>query len=77
MGDKDNRFIKHPLQPQKFILHFAPDQRIKRRERLIQKPNVRLDGQRSGDPYALLLSAGKFTREIFFAALKANEFDNF
>ncbi len=77
MGDKHDGFFQHSLKAQKFILHFAADERIKRRKRFVQKPDIGLDGKRAGDPYPLLLPAGKLARVIILTALQADKLDNF
>ena len=56
MGDEDHGLVQKALQPQEFILHLAPYQRIQRREGFVQKPDVGFDDQRPGDADALLLA---------------------
>ena len=56
MGDKEDGLLQQTLKPQEFILHFLTDQRIQRRKRFIQQPDIRLDRQGSSNAHALLLA---------------------
>ena len=60
-------FCRSVLQPQELVLHLAADQRIERRERLVEEPELRPDRERAGDADALLLAAGKLARQILLA----------
>ena len=71
--DEDDGLLQHRLQPQKLVLHLPPDQRIERGERLVEKPDVRVGGERAGDADALLLTAGELVRQIVLAALETDE----
>ena len=62
MGDEDDGLVQHALQPHQLVLHLAADQRIERRERLVEEPDLRLDRQAAGDADALLLAAGQLAR---------------
>ena len=63
-------FLQHALQPQELVLHLAADQRIERRERLVEEPDLRLDREDAGDADALLLAAGQFARIEALAAAR-------
>ena len=69
VGDEYDGLLQHRLQPQELVLHLTPDQGIERGERLVEEPDVRVGGERTGDADALLLSAGKLVRQIMLAAL--------
>ena len=43
-------FLQHALQPHQLVLHLAADQRIERREGLVEKPDLRLDRQARAMP---------------------------
>ena len=73
VGDEHDGLLQHRLQPQELVLHLTPDQRIERGERLVEKPDVRVGGERAGDADALLLSAGELVRQIVLAALEPDE----
>ena len=61
-------FFSTDLQAEELVLHLAPDQRIERREGLVEEPQLRLDGERAGDADALLLAAGQLARQSRLAA---------
>ena len=69
-------FCSTALQAQELVLHLAPDQRIERGERLVEEPELRVDGERAGDADALLLAAGELARKIVLAALEADQLDH-
>ena len=54
VGDEDDGLPQRGLQPQEFILHLAPDQRIERAERLVEKPQGWFYGKASCDADTLL-----------------------
>ena len=56
-------FCSTALQAQELVLHLAPDQRIERRERLVEEPELGLDRERAGDADPLLLAAGELARD--------------
>ncbi len=76
VGDEDDGLLQDRLQPQELVLHLAADQRIERRERLVEEPELGADRQRAGDADALLLAAGELAREARLAAAEANELDH-
>ena len=76
MGDEDDGLLQHRLQAQELVLHLAPDQRIERGERLVEEPDLRVDGERAGDADALLLAAGELVRQIVLAALEPDQLDH-
>ncbi len=55
--------LQHRLQAHELVLHLAPDQRIERRERLVEEPQFRLHRQRAGDADPLLLAARELARD--------------
>ena len=76
MGDEGDGLPQHTLQAHELVLHLAPDERVERREGLVQEPDVRLHRQGSGDSDALLLSAGKLTWIVALAAFEPDELDH-
>ena len=76
VGDEDDGLVQQRLQAQELVLHLAADQRIERRERLVEEPEFRLDGERAGDADALLLAAGQLARVVVLAALQADQLDD-
>ena len=73
MGDEHDGLLQHRLEAEKLVLHFTPDQGIEGGERLVEKPDVRVGGERAGDADALLLAAGELVRQIAFTALEPDE----
>ena len=73
VGDEHDGLLQHRLEAQEFVLHLPPDQRIERGERLVEKPDVGVGGERAGDADALLLAAGKLVRQIALTALEPDE----
>ena len=69
VGDEHDGLLQHRLQPEELVLHLTPDQGIERGKRLVEKPDVRVGGERTGDADTLLLSAGELVRQIVLAAL--------
>ena len=45
-------------------------------KRFVQKPDIGFNGKRTGNAHALLLTTGKFAREIGLASLKPHEIDH-
>ena len=76
MGDEDNGFLQYTLQPHQLGLHLAADQRIEGGERFVEKPDLGLHRERSGDANALLLAAGEFRWKMPLAAGQAYEVDH-
>ena len=74
--DEDDGLMQKVLEAEEFILHFPPDQRVERRKRLVQKPYVGLDGERSTNPHALLLTSRQLSRIVAFTTLQSDQFDN-
>src|SRR3546814_21142366 len=70
MGDEDDGLAQHRLQAQELVLHLAADQRVERREGLVEEPDLRLHRQRARDADALLLAAGQLARTIGIPALE-------
>ena len=64
VGDEDHRLVDLATQPDDLVLHVAADQRVERRERLVEQQDVGIGGQCSGEPDALLLSAAELVRAI-------------
>ena len=60
MRHEQDRFLEPRLQFQQFVLKLLADQRVERAEGLVEKPDFGIDGKRTGDADALLLSAGQF-----------------
>ena len=76
VGDEHDALAEHLLQTQELVLHVAPDQRIERRERLVEKPDVRLDREAAGDADTLLLAAGQLARETVLAPFQSDQTDD-
>ncbi len=47
------------LQRTQLVLHVAPDQRVERRERLVEEQHLGIEDERAGEPDALLHPAGQ------------------
>ncbi len=77
VGDEDDGLVQHLLQAQELVLHLPADQGIERRERLVEEPQLRPDGERAGDAHALLLAAGKLVGKRTLAPLQAHQLDHF
>ena len=73
VGDEDDGLVQQFLQAHELVLHLPADQRIERREGLVQEPDVGLGGERARDADALLLSAGQFARIVMLASLEADQ----
>ena len=76
MGDEDDRLVQHILQPHQFVLHLAADQRVERRKRLVEEPDLGLGRQAAGNAHPLLLAARQFTRVEMLATAKADQVDH-
>src|SRR3546814_12392222 len=76
MGDEDDGLAQHRLQAQELVLHLAADQRIERREGLVEEPDLRLHRQRASDADALLLASGQLARILGLAALENAQLDD-
>ena len=76
MGDEDDGLLQPRLQAHEFVLQLAPDQRVERREGFVEKPQLRLDRERSCDAHALLLPARKLARKGGLAPRKAHQRDH-
>ena len=59
VGDEDHRLADLVVQPDHLVLHVPADQRVERRERLVEQHHRRVDGQRAGQPDPLLHAAGE------------------
>ena len=77
VGDEHDGLVQNFLQAHEFVLHLAPDQWIQRRKGFVEKPDIRLRGERARDADALLLAAGQFPRVVLFAAVETDQFDDF
>src|SRR3546814_17489905 len=64
VGDEDDGFAQHRLQAQELVLHLAADQRVERRERLVEEPDLRPHRQRAGDADEMLLAARQTARIV-------------
>ena len=76
VGDEDDGLVQQLLQPEELVLHLAADQRIERREWLVEKPELRPDGERAGDADPLLLAAGELAWEVAFPPLEPDQLDH-
>src|SRR5687767_9223999 len=63
------RYPEPLLQGSQFVAHAKADVAVKIGEGLVQQQHRRLDDQRSGQSYALLLSAGQLSGFSLFHAL--------
>ena len=59
MGDEDHRLADLAVQPDDLVLHVPADQRVERRERLVEEEHLRVHRQRPGQADALLHAAGE------------------
>ena len=77
MRHEQDRFLEPRLQFQQFVLKLLADQRVERAEGLVEKPDFGIDGKRTGDADALLLSARQFRRVGAAAAVKPDKIEHF
>ena len=77
MRHEQDRFLEPRLQFQQFVLKLLSDQRVERAEGLVEKPDFGVDGKRTGDADALLLSARQFRRVGAAAAVKPDKIEHF
>ncbi|BFO14685.1 hypothetical protein SHKM778_10730 [Streptomyces sp. KM77-8] len=68
MGDEDHRAALLPVQPDHFLLHVPPDQRVERAERLVEEEDFGVDGQSPCQTDALALTAGELGGSALFQA---------
>jgi DtxR family Mn-dependent transcriptional regulator len=71
--DEDHRLAKLALQPDHFVLHVAPDQRVERAERLVEEHDLGVHGERPGETDPLLLAAGQLIRVVVCMAVEADQ----
>ena len=76
VGDEHHRLAELLLEPDHLVLHVAPDQRVERRERLVEQQHLRVDGQRAGQADALLHAAGELVGVVVLVALEADQLDD-
>ena len=76
MGDEHDGLVQHPLEAQELVLHLPADERVERRERLVEEPDLGLDRERAGDADALLLATRELVREARLAPLEADEIEH-
>ena len=57
VGDEDHRLADLAVQADDLVLHVAADERVERRERLVEEQHVGVAGQRPGEADALLHAA--------------------
>ena len=77
MRDEHDGLAQQLLQPKELVLHLAADQRIERREGLVEEPDVRSHRERARDAHTLLLATRELSREVVLAALQPNEPNHF
>src|SRR5215207_3389962 len=70
--DEDDRPLDLALDVQKQVLHVASDQGVERREGLVHQENLLLGRQGSGEPDALLHTAGELRYELVALPLQAD-----
>ena len=75
MGDEHHRLVDLAPQPHDLVLHVAADQRIERRERLVEQQDVGIGGQCSGEADALLLPAAELMRAVAAHLRQPDEFE--
>ena len=64
VGDEHHRLVDLAAQADDLVLHVAADQRIERRERLVEQQDVGIGGQGPGEADALLLPATELMRAV-------------
>ena len=70
VGDEQDGLPDDLLQPQEFVLQLVADQRVECGERLVEEPDVRVDGKRARNTDALLLAAGKLVGKCSMRSLR-------
>ena len=76
VGDHENQPVIIIQIQHQIILQPVLQIRIQRRERLIQKDDLRLADQNPGQCRALLLAAGQLTGQMVFQSLQTEQFDH-
>ena len=72
VGDKYDRSAELSIQRNEQILHFAPSDRIERRERLVHEHNLGIGGEGTGESHSLLHAPGKLCRVGVLPATQAH-----
>ncbi len=70
VGDEDDGLLKLLFHREELILHFGPDERIEGTEGLVHEKDVRVGGERPGQPHALLHAATHLFGQAVFPALE-------
>ncbi len=73
MGDVDGGDAEVLLDAAELQLHLLAQLAVERGERLVQKQEVRAEGQRAGDGDALLLPAGELVRAPLTEPVEPNQ----
>ena len=76
MRDENDGLAQLALQAQEFVLHLPTDQRVQRRKRLVEKPQIRTNRQRPRNADPLLLATRQLVGIRGLAALQSDEFDH-
>ncbi len=64
MGDEHHRLVDLAAEAHHLVLHVAADQRVERRERLVEEHDRRVGGERPGESDPLLLTAAQLVRLV-------------
>ena len=76
VGDEHHRLADLVVQPDDLVLHVATDQGVERRERLVEEQDLRVAGERAGQPDALLHPAGELVGVVLLVAGEPDEVDH-
>ncbi|GKQ40825.1 hypothetical protein ALMP_73460 [Streptomyces sp. A012304] len=76
MGDEHHRLADLVVQPDDLVLHVTADQRVERREGLVEEEHLRITGQRPGEAHTLLHTAGQLVGVGVLVAREADQLDD-
>ena len=76
VGDEDHRLADLFVEPDDLVLHVAADQRVERRERLVEHQDRGVAGQCPGEADALLHATGELVGEVVLVAGQADQVDH-
>ena len=77
VSDQDCGDPERLLKPANLDLHIEPQILIERRKWFVEEEHARLDGERSGERHALLLTTGQLTRKALAPFVEMDEADEF
>ncbi len=76
VGDEHHRLAELAVEPDHLVLHVAADQRVERRERLVEQQDVGVAGERPRQADPLLHAAGELVGVGVLVARQAHQVDD-